>query len=489
MSLRIYNSLSRKKEEFKPLHPGRVHIYVCGPTVYSEPHIGHAKSYVSFDIIVRYFRYLGFAVKYVQNITDVGHLTDDADEGEDKISKEALRAKIEPMEIAQRYTWSYFDAMDALNVTRPDISPRASGHIIEQIELITKLIEKKVAYEVNGSVYFDVSKFSQYGKLSGRKVDELESGARIEVNPEKKNPNDFALWKSANPSHLMRWPSPWGEGYPGWHIECSVMSMKYLGETFDIHGGGLDNIFPHHECEIAQSEAVTGKPFARYWMHNNMVTVNGSKMGKSLGNFFTIAEALSKYSPATIRYFVLSSHYRSPLDFSDKALQSAQTGLEKVQSTVGKLRDLITKSSDLKDFKPSFSVAGFRENFEQSMNDDFNTPKAIAVLFDLTRSLNQYLADDTTYHRPFLMEVEKLYKDAGNDVLGILEDPNVEKRVISEEYVDKLLDTAIEIRNDLRNRKEWELSDKIRDKLKELGFALVDQADGSTKWEFENKSK
>jgi len=489
MSLRIYNSLSRKKEEFKPLHSGRVHIYVCGPTVYSEPHIGHAKSYVSFDIIVRYFRYLGFAVKYVQNITDVGHLTDDADEGEDKISKEALRAKIEPMEIAQRYTWSYFDAMDALNVTRPDISPRASGHIIEQIELITKLIEKKVAYEVNGSVYFDVSKFSQYGKLSGRKVDELESGARIEVNPEKKNPNDFALWKSANPSHLMRWPSPWGEGYPGWHIECSVMSMKYLGETFDIHGGGLDNIFPHHECEIAQSEAVTGKPFARYWMHNNMVTVNGSKMGKSLGNFFTIAEALSKYSPATIRYFVLSSHYRSPLDFSDKALQSAQTGLEKVQSTVGKLMDLITKSSDLKDFKPSFSVAGFRENFEQSMNDDFNTPKAIAVLFDLTRSLNQYLADNTTYHRPFLMEVEELYKDAGNDVLGILEDPNVEKRIISEEYVDKLLDTAIEIRNDLRNRKQWELSDKIRDKLKELGFALVDQADGSTKWEFENKSK
>lgn len=471
------------------MHPGRVHIYVCGPTVYSEPHIGHAKSYVSFDIIVRYFRYLGFAVKYVQNITDVGHLTDDADEGEDKISKEALRAKIEPMEIAQRYTWSYFDAMDALNVTRPDISPRASGHIIEQIELITKLIQKKVAYEVNGSVYFDVSKFSQYGKLSGRKVDELESGTRIEVNPEKKNPNDFALWKSADPSHLMHWPSPWGEGYPGWHIECSVMSMKYLGETFDIHGGGLDNIFPHHECEIAQSEAVTGKPFARYWMHNNMVTVNGSKMGKSLGNFFTIAEALSKYSPATIRYFVLSSHYRSPLDFSDKALQSAQTGLEKVQSTVGKLRDLITKSSDLKDFKPSFSVAVFRENFEQSMNDDFNTPKAIAVLFDLTRALNQYLADNTKYHRPFLMEVEKLYKDAGNDVLGILEYPNVEKRVISEEYVDKLLDTAIEIRNDLRNRKQWELSDKIRDKLKELGFALVDQADGSTKWEFENKSK
>ena len=468
------------------MHPKRVHMYVCGPTVYSEPHIGHAKSYVSFDVVVRYFRYLGYAVKYVQNITDVGHLTDDADEGEDKISKEARRAKIEPMEIAQRYTWSYFDAMDALNVIRPDISPHASGHIVEQIELITKLIEKGVAYEVNGSVYFDVSRFPEYGKLSGRKVEELESGARIEINPEKRNPNDFALWKKADPSHLMRWPSPWGEGYPGWHIECSAMSMKYLGETFDIHGGGLDNIFPHHECEVAQSEAVTGKTFARYWMHNNMITVNGSKMGKSLGNFFTVADALSKYSPATIRYFVLSSHYRNPLDFSDNALQSAQKGIEKLQSTEGRLRDLITRSSDSKNFKPPFSVSEFRRNFGESMDDDFNTPKAIAVLFDLTRTLNQYFADNTEYHKPFLMEVEKLYKDAANDVLGILEDRNSENQLISHEYVEKLLKTVIEIRNELRNEKQWELSDKIRDKLKELGFVLVDQPDGSTTWEFES---
>jgi len=488
MGLRIYNSLSRKKEEFKPLDQGRVHIYVCGPTVYSEPHIGHAKSYVSFDVVVRYFRYLGYTVKYVQNITDVGHLTDDADEGEDKISKEARRAKIEPMEIAQRYTWSFFDAMDALNIIRPDISPHASGHIIEQIELITKLIEKNIAYEINGSVYFDVSKFPEYGKLSGRKVEELESGGRIEINPEKRNPNDFALWKKADPSHLMRWPSPWGEGYPGWHIECSAMSMKYLGETFDIHGGGLDNIFPHHECEIAQSEAVTGKPFARYWMHNNMVTVNGSKMGKSLGNFFTVAEALSKYSPATIRYFVLSSHYRNPLDFSDKALQSAQTGIEKVQSTVGKLKDLIASSSDLKDFKPPFTVAEYRKNFQDSMDDDFNTPSAIAVLFDLTRALNQYIADNSKYHKPFLLEIEKFYKDAGYDVLGILEDRNEQNQLISREYVEKMLNAAIDIRNELRRQKQWELSDKIRDKLKELGFTLVDQPDGSTKWEFEAKS-
>lgn len=488
MGLKIYNSLTRKKEEFKPLHPKRVHIYVCGPTVYSEPHIGHAKSYVSFDVVVRYFRYLGYAVKYVQNITDVGHLTDDADEGEDKISKEARRAKIEPMEIAQRYTWSFFDAMDALNVMRPDISPHASGHIIEQIGLITKLIEKNNAYEVNGSVYFDVSKFPEYGKLSGRRVEELESGSRIEINPEKRNPNDFALWKKADPSHLMRWPSPWGEGYPGWHIECSAMSMKYLGETFDIHGGGLDNIFPHHECEIAQSEAVTGKPFARYWMHNNMVTVDGSKMGKSLGNFFTVADALSKYSRSTIRYFVLSSHYRNPLDFSDRALQSARTGIEKVQAAVGKLRDIIASSSDLKEFEPPFSVAEYRKNFEESMNDDFNTPKAIATLFDLTRVLNQYIADNSTYHKPFLTEVEKLYKDAGSDVLGILEERKESDQLISHEYVEKMINAAIEIRNELRHQKQWELSDKIRDTLKELGFTLIDQPDGSTKWEFEAKS-
>lgn len=489
MGLRIYNSLTRKKEEFKPLHPNRVHIYVCGPTVYSEPHIGHAKSYVSFDVVVRYFRYLGYTVKYVQNITDVGHLTDDADEGEDKISKEARRAKIEPMEIAQRFTWSFFDAMDALNVIRPDISPHASGHIIEQIEVVKKLIAKGFAYEANGSVYFDVSKFPEYGKLSGRKVEELESGTRIEINPEKRNPNDFALWKKADPSHLMQWPSPWGQGFPGWHIECSVMSMKYLGETFDIHGGGLDNIFPHHECEIAQSEAATGKPFARYWMHNNMVTVNGSKMGKSLGNFSTVADALSKYSAATIRYFVLSSHYRNPLDFSDKALEGAQTGIEKVQSTVAKLKELVASSSELQDFKPPFSVAEYRKNFEQAMDDDFNTPKAIAVLFDLTRALNQHIADNSAYHKPFLVEVEKFYSDAGNDVLGILEDKDEKNQLISHEYIEKLLNAAIDIRNELRRQKQWELSDQIRGKLKELGFTLVDQPDGSTTWELDAKSQ
>jgi cysteinyl-tRNA synthetase len=489
MELKIYNTLTRKKEEFQPLHEGRVHIYVCGPTVYSEPHIGHAKSYVSFDVVVRYFRYLGYIVKYVQNITDVGHLTDDADEGEDKISKIAQRVKLDPMEIAQKYTWSYFDAMDALKVTRPDISPHATGHIIDQIEFIKKLVEKDFAYEVNGSVYFDVTKFHEYGKLSGRKVEELESGARIEVNPDKRNPNDFALWKKADTSHLMRWPSPWGEGYPGWHIECSAMSMKYLGETFDIHGGGLDNIFPHHECEIAQSEALTGKPFARYWMHNNMVTVKESKMGKSLGNFITIEDALLKYSSSTIRYFILSSHYRKPLDFSDEALQSAEKGIEKFLTTFKRLNELIENSTDVKNFKVPFSINDFRKSFEDSMNDDFNTPKAIAVLFDLSRVVNQYISNETEFNKSFLIEINKLYLDAAGDVLGIIEKHDEVKDLsVSQEYIDELLQVAIEVRKELRDQKLWELSDKIRGKLKGLGFNLVDQSDGSTKWEFENKS-
>lgn len=489
MGLKIYNTLTRKKEEFQSLHEGRVHIYVCGPTVYSEPHIGHAKSYVSFDVVVRYFRYLGYIVKYVQNITDVGHLTDDADEGEDKISKIAQKVKLDPVEIAQKYTWSYFDAMDALKVTRPDISPHATGHIIEQIEFIKKLVEKNFAYEVNGSVYFNVTKFHEYGKLSGRKVDELESGARIEVNPDKRNPNDFALWKKADTSHLMRWPSPWGEGYPGWHIECSAMSMKYLGETFDIHGGGLDNIFPHHECEIAQSEALTGKPFARYWMHNNMVTVKESKMGKSLGNFITIKDALLKYSASTIRYFVLSSHYRNPLDFSDEALQSAEKGIEKILTTFKRLNELIENSADVKSFKAPFSVSEYRKSFEDSMNDDFNTPKAIAVLFDLTRAVNQYFSDEAEFHKSFLTEINKLYLDAAGDVLGIIEKyDQIKDLSVSQEYIDELLQVAIEVRKELRDQKLWELSDKIRNKLKGLGFNLVDQSDGSTKWEFENES-
>jgi len=346
MGLKLYNSLTRGKVEFKPLKKGKVGIYVCGPTVYGHAHLGHAKSYVSFDCLVRYLRYLGFSVTYVQNITDVGHLTDDADEGEDKVAEAAKKEKIHPMALAESYTRSYFEDMDRLNCVRPDISPRASGHIIEQIELVKTLVEKGYAYEVNGSVYFDVSKFKEYGKLSGRNIEEMQAGARVEVSPDKRNPVDFALWKKAQPDHIMQWPSPWGMGFPGWHLECSVMAMKYLGNTIDIHGGGLDNIFPHHECEIAQSEAANGQQFVRYWLHNNMVTVDGKKMSKSLNNFITLEEAFSghherltrSYDPLAIRQLVLNSHYRSPLDFSDAALFAAQSGYEKITETVKAVR-------------------------------------------------------------------------------------------------------------------------------------------------------
>jgi cysteinyl-tRNA synthetase len=333
MTLQLYNTLTRKKQPFEPLEKGRAGIYVCGPTVYGHAHLGHAKSYISFDILVRYLRYLGYTVTYVQNITDVGHLTDDADQGEDKVEKAAAKEKIHPMALAEEYTRSYFEDMDRLNCLRPDISPRASGHIPEQIELVEKLLEKGYAYEVNGSVYFDVSKFKDYGKLSGRNVEEMMAGARVEVSQEKKHPADFALWKKAEPNHIMQWRSPWGMGYPGWHLECSVMSTKYLGQPFDIHGGGIENQFPHHECEIAQSEAANDAQFVKYWLHNNMVTVDGQKMGKSLNNFITLKQAFSgeherlsrAYEPLAIRQLVLNSHYRSPLDFSDAALHATQS--------------------------------------------------------------------------------------------------------------------------------------------------------------------
>ncbi len=486
MALMIYNTLTRKKEEFVPLNPGRVHIYVCGPTVYGHPHIGHAKSYISFDAVVRYFRYLGYRVKYVQNITDVGHLTDDADAGEDKIIKKAREEKLDPMQVAEYYTWSYFDDMQALGVLRPDISPRATGHIIEQIELIKILLKKGYAYEVNGNVYFDVSKFKDYGKLSGRKLDELMAGARVEVNPEKRHPADFALWKRAEPGHLMRWPSPWGEGYPGWHIECSTMSMKYLGETFDIHGGGIENVFPHHECEIAQSEAATGKPFVRYWMHNNMVTVNGTKMGKSLGNFITIKEALKKYTPHTLRYFVLSSHYRSALDFSDEALSAAEKGIDKLLSTVKNLLKVLDNAGEMADFAPPFSPQEYRQRFEAAMNDDFNTPRAIAVLFDLSRELNAYLNSTTELHKPFLEEVNLLYQQLGGEVLGLIpKDLKVDTGVELQGSIEKIIQITIDIRNELRKEKMFKLADQIRDRLSEIGVILIDKPEGTT-YEFKD---
>ena len=310
MPLKVFNTLTRTKEDFVPLRPGRVGMYVCGPTVYGHSHLGHAKSYISFDVILRFLRHSGYTVLYVQNITDVGHLTDDADEGEDKLAKQSRLEFVHPMQVAETYTRSYFEDMDALNIVRADIAPRASGHITEQLSMILRLVESGFAYEVDGSVYFDVTRFRDYGKLSGRRIDEQEAGARVEINPAKKHPGDFALWKKAEKGHIMRWPSPWGEGFPGWHIECSAMSMKYLGESFDIHGGGLENQFPHHECEIAQSEAYSGKPYVKYWLHNNMVTVDGRKMGKSLGNFLTLKDAFKKWQPEVIRFFVQRSRAR-----------------------------------------------------------------------------------------------------------------------------------------------------------------------------------
>ncbi len=486
MALKIYNTLTRRKEDFVPLHPGRVHIYVCGPTVYSHAHIGHAKSYISFDVVVRYLRYLGYRVKYVQNITDVGHLVGDTDEGEDKIEKKAREEQLDPMQIAQYYTWSYFDDMAALGVQRPDISPHATGHIIEQIELIKILLDKGYAYEVNGSVYYDVHKFPEYGKLSGRRVEELEAGARVEVNPEKRHPVDFALWKKADPTHLMRWPSPWSVGYPGWHIECSAMSMKYLGDTFDIHGGGLDNVFPHHECEIAQSEAATGKPFVRYWMHNNTLTMNGEKMSKSLGNVLNIKDALKQYSPETLRHFMLSSHYRSRLDYSDAAVQAAEKGLKRLLDTVARVQEAVQQAGEVTGFEPPFAPEEYRRRFEEAMNDDFNTPQAIAVLFDLQKAVNTYLAGTDAPHRPFLEAIHGLFHTLGHEVLGIVPaEFGQPGREVDGSLVEKLVVLNLNVRNRLRKEKNWVLADYIREELRKMGIAIADRPDGTSEWKFE----
>jgi cysteinyl-tRNA synthetase len=479
MSLQIYNTLTRKKEEFKPLKEGEVGMYVCGPTVYGDSHIGHAKSYVSFDIIYRYLGYIGYRVLYVQNITDVGHLTDDADEGEDKIEVEARKRKIQPMAVVEWYTRSYFEDMDRLHVLRPDISPRATGHVIEQIEIIRLLIEKDYAYEVNGSVYFNVEKFKEYGKLSGRSLDEMLAGVRVESKTEKRHPADFALWKKAEPEHIMKWQSPWGTGYPGWHIECSAMSMKYLGEHFDIHGGGIENQFPHHECEIAQSEAATGKPFVKYWLHNNMVTVEGQKMGKSLGNFVTLKDAFGKFNPLVIRFFILQSHYRSPLDFSNEALTAAEKGYNRLIKTVVTLRKGIGLHQSGETIP--LDLEALKRKMIDAMNDDFNSPQVIAHLFDISREVNQYLHDGTQYSASSLEMVDNLYREFGNTVLGIIPD-SIDNAATTTDSIDgDLIQLLIDVRNEARREKEFNLSDMIRDRLREVGVHLEDTRDG-TNW-------
>lgn len=484
MGLQVYNYLTRQKEPFVPLEKKRVGMYVCGPTVYDHAHLGHAKTYVAMDVVVRYLRHLGYQVRYVQNITDVGHLLDT---GEDRILKGARRERIEPMELVETYTRSYFEDMDALGVVRPNISPRASGHIPEQIEIIKTLLDRGFAYTTaEGDVYFSVEKFAEYGKLSGRKVEELEAGARVAVREEKQHPADFALWKHAEPEHILRWPSPWGWGYPGWHLECTAMAVKYLGETFDIHGGGLENIFPHNECEIAQSEAATGKPFARYWLLVGSLTVNGVKMSKSLGNFLTIKDALKLYSPEAIRFFILSGHYRNPVDFSREALLAAERGVERLHNAVRALRARMQQAvpAGTADLSYITDLDAHHEAFKEAMDDDFNTPRAIAALFDLSKEVNALLASGQPISRGTLAAIDSFYRELGGRVLGIIPD-NLTQEVGSE-LIDGLMNIILGIRQQYRQTRDWEQADVLREQLKELGVVVEDRPEGPT-WRIERE--
>ncbi len=491
MPLRLYNSLSRSREDFAPVNPPYVGVYVCGPTVYGHSHLGHAKSYVSFDTIIRWLRLTPgpdgrplYTVNYVQNITDVGHLTDDADEGEDKIVSEARRRRLHPMAIVETFIASYLEDMDALNIHRPDIMPRATGHIPEQIELVRTLIDRGHAYVANGSVYFDVSSYPDYGRLSGRTFEEMEAGARVAVNPEKRHPADFALWKRAEPGHLMRWPSPWGEGFPGWHLECSAMSQKYLGDSFDIHGGGIENQFPHHECEIAQSRCATGKPFVRYWLHNNMVTLNGQKMGKSLGNAISLKQVFREghplleqtFEPVVVRHFILTSHYRQPLDFSNDALRAAESGTYKLRDALRELSEAARKAPEKPASDAVRSALGeIEQRFAEAMNEDFNTAAAIAVLFDFARQASGWIAGEVG--RADLLAADTLAQRLAGDVLGLKwPEPASGNR----EREDGLIGLLVELRSEARKQKNFALSDQIRDRLAALGVELRDGPQGTT---------
>ena len=494
MPLRVYNSLSRDMELFAPLHPPFVGLYVCGPTVYGDAHIGHAKSYLSFDLVVRYLRFLGYQVRYIQNITDVGHLTDDADQGEDKIQKRARLEQVHPLALAETYTRRYFEDMDALAILRPDISPRASGHIPEQIALTRQLLDAGHAYETAGNVYFDVASWPSYGKLSRRRIDQAETGTRVETRSDKRHPADFALWKKAEPGHILQWDSPWGRGYPGWHIECSCMSQKYLGETFDIHGGGLENMFPHHEDEIAQSEAATGKPFAKYWLHNNMVTVGGQKMGKSLGNFVTLRDAFMKFDPMVIRLVILQGHYRSPFDYSEASLEAGRSGYERLVGAVKAVRKALAAApagaaSDLsavaeaKADEATKMVADAETAFCAAMDDDFNSAGALAALFDLSSKANA-LARQDGVTRSSLEAVDTAFRRLGGDVLGLVKDVYADDGAGTRTIVDKLIASMLEMRQQARQAKDFKAADAIRDKLTAMGIQLEDGPSGTT-WTIE----
>ena len=480
-SLYLYNTLSRTKEIFEPLHAPFVGMYVCGPTVYGDAHLGHARPAITYDLMFRYLKHLGYKVRYVRNITDVGHLENDADEGEDKIAKKARLEQLEPMEIVQYFTNRYHQFMDKLNILPPSIEPVASGHIIEQIQFIEKIIEKGFAYECNGSVYFDVLKYNQkypYGKLSGRVLDDLLSYTRVlDGQQEKVNSFDFALWKKAGPEHIMRWPSPWGEGFPGWHLECSVMSTKYLGEVFDIHGGGMDLLFPHHECEMAQSTTVLGKESVRYWVHNNMITINGQKMGKSLNNFITLEELFTgnnkqlekAYSPMTIRFFILQAHYRSTLDFSNEALQGAEKAFQRLMNAVQTLQKL--KPSE----KSSIDVNKLQIACEDAMNDDLNSPVAIASLFDGVRWINSISEGTETITAADLQTLKSLYQTFVFDILGLTNEISSDT---SNQLVGGLIEMVLNLRTEAKSKKDFQTSDKIREELTKLGVVVKDKKDG-----------
>ena len=480
MPLQIYNTLTGQKEPFKPVHEGRTSLYVCGPTVYSDSHLGHAKTYVSFDIILRYLRYCGFKTFYVQNITDVGHLLGDDDEGEDKLLKRARELEQEPMAVAENFARRHFEVMDRLGVIRPDISPRATGHIPEQLEAIEKLIELDLAYEANGSVYFDISKDPKYGELSNRIVEEMQGGARVEVRSEKRHPGDFALWKRAESSHLMRWRDPYsGWGYPGWHTECVVMSTRYLGAEFDIHGGGMDLKFPHHECEIAQARGLA-KPFARNWMHSNMLTIEGKKMSKSSGNFVTLLELFERYDPLMVRYFIAASHYRSVVDFSENALGAAGSSLKRLHQTVRNLRKFKTAGVEVsgKYFEE------YRLRFCEAMDDDFSTPQAFAVLFDLSREANNLLAEKSPDPQA-VADAEYLFSTLGGGVLGII--PETLDDVQTDLRLNEVMEILLELRANFRKNKDFESADLIRERLEDLGIVFKDSTEGTT-WEMTDKN-
>lgn len=484
--LQIHNTITRKKELFEPVNPPFVGLYVCGPTVYGDGHLGHARPAITFDLVFRYLKHLGYKVRYVRNITDVGHLENDADEGEDKIAKKARLEQLEPMEVVQYFTDRYHKNMDQLNVNRPSIEPRASGHIIEQIEMVSKILEKGFAYESNGSVYFDVKKYNdsyQYGKLSGRVLDDLLSNTRaLDGQDEKRNSFDFALWKKAQPEHIMRWPSPWSDGFPGWHMECSAMSAKYLGEKFDIHGGGMDLLFPHHESEIAQSQVANGNEPCKYWMHNNMITINGQKMGKSLGNFITLNEFFEgnhpslerAYSPMCIRFFILQAHYRSTLDFSNEALQAAEKGFKRLMQGVETLKSLKSSNVSVSDIKK------LSDNCYDAMNDDFNSPIVIANLFEALRIINAVNDNKETLTAEDVELLKNLYYTFVFDILGL----KSEAEDSNSEILDGLMQMILNQRQQAKVNKDYATSDKIRDELIKLGIVVKDGKEGST-WSIE----